>query len=476
MAISIRKPHILIFPYPAQGHMIPLLDLTHHLAMKNNLTITILITPKNLPLLNPLLSSHAPATIQPLVLPFPPHPSLPAGVENAKDLPTNLAFTAMAKALADLHNPIVDWFKSHPSPPVAIISDFFLGWTENLAREVGVKRIVFSPSGAFALSLVISLWKDLPRPDVNGTEQNGIVPFIGVPNSPEFRWDQISTMYRRYLAGDPNGEFLKNGFRLNIESWGLIINTFRDLESVYLDHLIELFGQNRVWAVGPTLPDSNSQNRGGSSSSPVTDVINWLDGREVNSVVYVCFGSLMVLTNEQMEALASSLEKSGVYFVWSVKQPSKEHVECRRGMVPLGFEDRVAGRGLVIKGWAPQVEILGHPAVGTFLTHCGWNSVLEGLVIGGALLLTWPMGADQFTNAKLLVDDLRVGVRACEGVSTVPDSDELAKVMAEAASENRVERERAVEMRNAAMEAVKENGSSGKDLEALVKHLRGLQV
>ncbi|KAJ0830731.1 hypothetical protein HanPSC8_Chr15g0658771 [Helianthus annuus] len=66
--------HILVFPYPAQGHMLALLDLTHHLAT-NGLTITILVTPKNLPILSPLLSSSP--NIQTLVLPFPPHPTLP---------------------------------------------------------------------------------------------------------------------------------------------------------------------------------------------------------------------------------------------------------------------------------------------------------------------------------------------------------------------------------------------------------------
>ncbi|KAM7280473.1 hypothetical protein ACFE04_007607 [Oxalis oulophora] len=369
--------HILIFPYPAQGHMIPLLDLTHKLSLTKNLTITILITPKNLPLLTPLLNSSP--SIQTLILPLPPHPSLPLGVENAKDCPVNLAFTALSLALADLYHPIIDWFKSHPSPPTAIISDFFLGWTEGLARALGVKRIIFSPSGALALSLVFSLWRDLPIPEEG--DEDGVVPFNGVPNSPVFRFSQVSTLYRMYLAGDPTGDFIKEGFRSTMESWGLIINTFRDLENDYLDHLIGLYGENRVWAVGPILPDSSSgSNRGGSSTQPVDDVIGWLDKREVNSVVYVCFGSVAVLSNEQMEALALALEKSGVHFVWSVKEP----LDCQRGM--------------------------------------------------------------------------------------------LAKVVAKAVRENCAERERAVELRKAALEAIKDNGSSGKDFEALVKHLEGLNI
>ncbi|RVW17104.1 UDP-glycosyltransferase 89B2 [Vitis vinifera] len=127
--------HVLVFPFPSQGHMIPLLDLTHQLATRG-LSITVL---------NPSLA-------------FPPHPSIPAGVENSKDL-SGKYFGAMLITLGELYNPIVDWFRTHPSPPVAIISDMFLGWTQQLACELGIHRVVFSPSGAMSLSAMYSLWR-----------------------------------------------------------------------------------------------------------------------------------------------------------------------------------------------------------------------------------------------------------------------------------------------------------------------------
>jgi len=132
MTILPTETHILIFPFPAQGHMIPLLDLTHKLAT-HGLTITILITPKNLPFLNPLLSLHP--SIKTLVLHFPTHSSIPSGVENVKDMPSNpVHIITMIRILAELRDPLLRWFKSHPSPPVAIISYMFLGWTNHLAR------------------------------------------------------------------------------------------------------------------------------------------------------------------------------------------------------------------------------------------------------------------------------------------------------------------------------------------------------
>lgn len=149
--------HVLIFPFPAQGHILPLLDLTHQLALRG-LSVTILITPKNLPILDPLLQSHP--SIQTLVLPFPDHPLIPSGVETVKEM-GNYGNGPIMSALSKLQDPIIQWFKSHPSPPVALISDFFLGWTHDLAHQIGIPRIAFHSSGAFASALMLHLWLSL---------------------------------------------------------------------------------------------------------------------------------------------------------------------------------------------------------------------------------------------------------------------------------------------------------------------------
>lgn len=114
--------------------------------------------------------------------------------------------------------------------------------------------------------------------------------------------------------------------------------------------------------------------------------------------------------------------------------------------------------------------ILSHRAVGAFLTHCGWNSILEGLV-AGVSMLAWPMAADQFLNSILLVNELKVAVKVCEGAESVPDSTELARAVTLSVSENWAARERVTELRRAAVEAIKPGGSSAKNLDALVKHL-----
>ncbi|XP_052179428.1 UDP-glycosyltransferase 89B2-like [Diospyros lotus] len=458
--------HILVFPYPAQGHLIPLLDLTSQL-VRHGLAITLLVTPKNLAFLNPLRSRHP--AIKTLVLPFPGYASLPAGVENVQHLPAG-SFRMMFHALGGLYDPLLRWFHAQPSPPVAIISDIFLGWTQHLASKLGIRRVVFSPSGGMAVAVMNSLWRDLPKGE-DPNDDNALVYFPEIPNSPVYPWLQVSPLYRSYVEGDPVSEFLKDGFRANVASWGLVVNSFSGLERAYLAHLKKELGHDRVWAVGPLLPSNDDQSgpteRGGSSSVWPIDILSWLDRSQDDSVVYVCFGSQAVLTNGQMEALALGLEKSGARFLWCVKEPTAGHVSGMYGAIPSSFEDRAAGRGMVVRGWAPQVLILRHRSIGAFLTHCGWNSVLEA-IYAGVPMLAWPMTADQFVNATLLVDELKVARTVCEGAGAVPNSDELARCLAEAVGEKREERVRSAKLREAALEAMKDGGSSSKDLVDLV--------
>lgn len=465
-----RRAHVLVFPYPAQGHMLPLLDFTHQLAVRN-VAITVLVTPKNLPLLSALLSRHP--SINTLVLPFPANPSIPAGVENAKDLPPS-GFRVLMVTLGGLKDQIIDWFRRHPSPPTAIISDIFVGFTHRLAAEVGVHRYVFSPSGAMAMSVIYTLWREMPKLK-NPDDQSEVFRFPNIPNCPEYPWWQLSPVYRSYVEEDPSSEFIRQMYFDNTVSYGLLFNSFSAAEGVYLRYLRKYLGHDRVWSIGPLMPPDDSGNgaaeRGGSSTVSAADILSWLDSCEEKSVVYVCFGSQAVLTDQQMAALAAGLEKSGVNFLWSAKGPTKGHVGKGYGAIPPRFQERVHPRGLVIQGWVPQMLILRHPAVTAFLTHCGWNSILESLTVG-VPLLTWPMGADQYTNANLLVDEHKVAIKASEGEKVVPNPDELASLLSKAVKEKGEEvRASALQLKMAAMDAIKEGGDSFNNLDNFVKHL-----
>ncbi|XAR48736.1 hypothetical protein NMG60_11031651 [Bertholletia excelsa] len=424
--------HVLVFPFPAPGHIIPFLDLVQIL-INHGIKVTVLVTPPQLPLLDPILSS-----IQTLVLSPPDLP--PTTNSSHPGILTTLALRCLSK-------PIIQWFRSHPYPPVAIISDLLLGWTQELARDLGVPRVVFWTSGASAASVYDCVWRDLPTVD-DPDDENSIISIPTLPNSPTYTWWQMSPQHRGFKKGDPGWEFFRNSLLANFGSWGAVLNSFTELERVYIDHMKKEMGHDRVWAVGPLLASdddvADSTERGGYSSQQIHEVISWLDSKEEESVVYICFGSRWTITTNQAVALAAAIEH--------------------------GFESRVEGKGFILRGWAPQVAILRHRAVGAFVSHCGWNSTLEAIT-AGVLMLTWPLGADQFINAKLLVDELGVAVIFFEdGNRTTPDPAELSRLLGESVSGKWPERPRVMELSKAAKEAPG-GGSSSRDMEALVQQL-----
>lgn len=317
------------------------------------------------------------------------------------------------------------------------------------------------------------LWNDVEK--YKSMEE---IQFGDLPGSPTFKQEHLPSIFRNFRVGlpDPESQPLPDSFTANNLSWGSIFNSFESLEGKYLDHLKKQTGHNRVFGVGPlSLTGLDSSARGRDNSDPNSDdrVFTWLDRCPDRSVVYVCFGSQKLLSSDQMETLSSGLEKSGTRFIWVVKSGTPEQKKSGYGVIPDGFEKRVAGTGRVVTTWASQVKILNHKAVGGFLSHCGWNSVLEA-ISSGVMILAWPMEADQFQNSRLLVEDIRVAVKVCEGAESVPDSDELGRIIGEVMKEGGGLKLKAEELREEAFAAIAEGGTSAMDLNRLVEELRRL--
>ncbi|CAA0830316.1 UDP-glycosyltransferase 86A1 [Striga hermonthica] len=146
------------------------------------------------------------------------------------------------------------------------------------------------------------------------------------------------------------------------------------------------------------------------------DCSGWLDSKPAGSVLYVSFGSLVETNEHVICEVAHGLLLSGVNFIWVLREGIIGSGDVTN-VLPVGFADEIKDKALVVP-WCDQIRVLSSPAVGGFLTHCGWNSTLESMWCG-VPMICYPLTYDQPTNAKIVVDDLGIGIRLCERGGTV---------------------------------------------------------
>lgn len=191
----------------------------------------------------------------------------------------------------------------------------------------------------------------------------------------------------------------------------ILFNTVQELEQDTISHLAQ---NHSIYTIGPILPPGLTNPSTLSTSLwAETDCTQWLNTKPHASVLYVSFGSYAHTTKQDIIEIAHGLLLSEVNFVWAIRPGILNSNES--DIMPVGFEDQVKGRGLIVP-WCNQIDVLKHPAIGGFLTHCGWNSTLESMWCG-VPLICFPLCSDQFTNRKLVVDDWNIGVNLCDGIS-----------------------------------------------------------
>ncbi|KAF8033577.1 hypothetical protein BT93_C0003 [Corymbia citriodora subsp. variegata] len=206
-----------------------------------------------------------------------------------------------------------------------------------------------------------------------------------------------------------------------------------------------------------------------SPPPPLSDehgCIPWLDQQETASVVYVSFGSMIRPPPHEVTALVNALDKAASPFLWSYRSDAEAEV-------PQALLEKAAAgkRGKVVP-WAPQLHVLRHRAVGAFVTHCGWNSVLESM-IGGVPMVGRPFFGDQCMNARAVEAGWRIGA-AVEGGAFTEEATAAALERVLAGEEKEGMRERAGALKEKALKAVEEpQGSSTKNFEALVEIVTG---
>ncbi|XP_010927315.1 scopoletin glucosyltransferase-like [Elaeis guineensis] len=481
MGSTTQELHILFFPFLAPGHIIPTVDLAKLFASRGVKT-TILTTTGNASSIQPSIdqANDSCSLRHPIALSLLPLPAaeagLPVGCENVTGIPftdpdTRFKFITMIELLRQPFARVL-----RELLPDAVVTDFLLPWTQDIATELAVPRLVFHGTNLFSrcASHCMNHFKVLESVPA-GSAQSFVLP--GLPHRIEMRrsqfWDPDKIPGLMVLLDQ-----IKNSEE---RSYGVVANSYYELEPDYAEHYRKVVGR-RVWNVGPvSLCNRNEMEksrRGDETSIDCNECLSWLNTKKPGSVVYVCFGSMYELPIAQIREIAFGLEASDKPFILAVRVVRGNDSDW----LPEGFEEEVVGRrkGLIIRGWAPQILILNHEAVGGFVTHCGWNSCLEG-VSAGVPMITWPMFAEQFFNERLIVDVLKVGV----GVGVVEHAgmgaerrvvtgEEIRRAVGrvmDGGEEAEEMRRRARELAEMARRAVEEGGSSYADVGKLIDEL-----
>ncbi|KAL7086643.1 hypothetical protein ACP275_13G013900 [Erythranthe tilingii] len=291
-----------------------------------------------------------------------------------------------------------------------LVLDMFCTKFTEIADEFGIPAYVFFTSGACGLGLLSHLvslkldhGQDLTQ--YKGSDVELTVPCFSLPVPAKI-------LPAVMIEGGPMADVFMNYFRRLKDMKGIMVNTFYELESYAVDSL-RSDGKSQTPKIYPIGPILNSGGGGGDEKRTKSDEIKkWLDEQPEKSVVFLCFGTMGSFEESQVREIAAALEKSGKRFLWSLRKPGIKgskimfptEYESFDEVLPEGFLERTEGIGRVT-GWAPQVAVLSHPAVGGFVSHCGWNSTLES-VWYGVPVATFPMYAEQQLNAFQLVKEL----------------------------------------------------------------------
>ncbi|KZV31047.1 hypothetical protein F511_32567 [Dorcoceras hygrometricum] len=465
-----NRPHIFFLPLMAHGHMIPMLELAK-LFSSRGVKATIISNPAFSEPVTAAQESGLDIALK--IIKFPPQESgLPDHMVSLAQFTTDELVGKFAKAVDLIQDPVEKLIQEYN--PCCIVSDMFWTWTVDTAAKFGILRLLFFGTGFFPMCASEEMARHKPYKQVLSDSE----PFV-LPNLPHQLWF-VRTQVPEFQQVEIESHFSKLMDRVRESeqrTYGVIVNSFFELEPEYVHYFKEVLGR-RAWNIGPILlynnGDEGRSERGNKSAIDAHECLTWLDSKKPNSVVYICFGSMAIFTRAQLQETARGIEASGQDFIWVTSDVGNE--DGTEDGIPEGFEERTKNKGLIIRGWAPQVMILNHPAVGGFVTHCGWNSMLEA-VCAGVPMVTWPLCAEQFFNEKLVTQVLKIGVPVgskkwqlgpAEGVPGEAVAVAVCSIMASEI------RSRAKSYKEMAKRAVEEGGSSHKDLSVLIEELRAM--
>ncbi|KAJ6692495.1 GLYCOSYLTRANSFERASE [Salix purpurea] len=467
----------------AHGHMIPTVDMARLFA-RRGVKATIVSTPLNAPLFSKTIERDGQLGLDISIhtIKFPSvEAGLPEGCENLSSLTSPDMLPNFLKAIGMLQQPLEKLLEEcHPS---CLVADMVFPWATEAANKLGIPRLFFNGTGFFPMCVFDSIKRYEPHKGVDSDFEPFVVP--GLPDQIKLTRSQLPTFIREGTENELT-KLMDEISESIVKSYGILTNSFVELEPAYSEHYrMEI--KRKTWHVGPlSLGNRDMKDkaeRGNQSSIDELECMRWLAKKNPNSVLYICFGSFFNHPAAQLLELAMALEASGQNFIWVVRERKQTKPAEKEEWLPEGFEKRMEGKGLIISGWAPQVLILDHEAVGGFMTHCGWNSTLEG-VTAGVPMVTWPLAAEQFCNEALITDVLKIGIgvgalewsRCEQKLKVRKEAIEKAIIQLMVGEEAEEMRNRAKVLKEMARRATEEGGSSYSDLTALLEELRALET
>ncbi|ERN20293.1 UDP-glycosyltransferase 74E2 [Amborella trichopoda] len=449
------RGHVLVLPYTTQGHINPMLQFSRRLTHKG-LRVTLVTTIQNLKDMRKANPSD------------PDFVSIELISDGFDDgLPSEFTVDAYLATLERVGSLTLDSLLARlsveGSRPLCIIYDSFLPWVLDVAHAHGILGATYHTQSC----AVNTIYRHL-HGKFSGKETKLELP-LSLPGMPLLDSLDLPSLIAQPEAYPAYLKLVMEQFRNMDKADFVLENSFESLEGEFSRELAKGLP---IKMIGPAVPSAYLDNRIPDDKGPTAhlckavDCLNWLDERPFRSTVYAAFGSLVSMAVEQMEEIAWGLHASKRPFVWVVKPPP---IYLEGGnLLPKGFSEATIDQGIVVP-WCPQLEVLSHTATACFLTHCGWNSTLEGLSLGVPMVAV-PQWTDQPTDAKFVSDVWQVGIRAKADDRGIVCRDEVAKCLRDVLDDDRAAqiRRNAERWRELAKEALDEGGSSDRNIDEFV--------
>ncbi|XP_076936545.1 7-deoxyloganetin glucosyltransferase-like [Bidens hawaiensis] len=470
------KPHVVCIPAAAQGHINPMIKLAKILHSKG-FFITFINTEFNHQRLLKSLGSDA-------LNDFPSFhfESIPDGLPPPENPDATQPTPTLLKSLNENglgpFKCVLTKVSALYYPVTCIVADFLIGgFTLPAAEEFGIPAILFWTAGAGSL-ICYDQYPNLiqkglmPLKDssylVNGY-LNTVVDFI--PTMPGIRLKDIPPFVRIVHPGDDfMVGFSDRAIQRAKTASAIIYNTFDELEGDILDTLSLNFPL--CYGIGPLhllqgkIADKSLDSIKSNLWVEEPKCLKWLDNKEPLSVIYVNFGSITVMTPQQLVEFCWGLAKSNYSFLWIIRP---DLVIGDSAILPPEFLEQTSNRGM-LASWCPQEQVLSHPSKGGFLTHSGWNSTIESISYG-VPMICWPFFTDQQPNCWWSCNEWKIAMEINNDVK----SDEVSKLVIELMNEEKGKemRKNAIDFKNKAEEACAyPSGSSVVNLEKVINLLQ----